>query len=116
MEDRISNHASTAKALAKKRNYSLPPSGGRDGGRGCVLNIIMEEKKNLALGKINFIMLAISMVIVVIGFVMMSGASSDTTQYNPEIFSAMRIKVAPVVCFVGFVSIIVGIMYRPKQK
>lgn len=76
----------------------------------------MEEKKNLALGKINFIMLAISMVIVVIGFVMMSGASSDTTQYNPEIFSAMRIKVAPVVCFVGFVSIIAGIMYRPKQK
>ena len=56
------------------------------------------------------------MVIVVIGLVMMSGASSDTTQYNPEIFSAMRIKVAPVVCFVGFVSIIAGIMYRPKQK
>ena len=87
---------------------------GEDGGRGR--HSFMEEKKNLALGKINFIMLAISMVIVVIGFVMMSGASSDTTQYNPEIFSAMRIKVAPVVCFVGFVSIIAGIMYRPKQK
>ena len=84
--------------------------------RGRFFFIKMEEKKNLALGKINFIMLAISMVIVVIGFVMMSGASSDTTQYNPEIFSAMRIKVAPVVCFVGFVSIIAGIMYRPKQK
>ena len=91
----------------------LPPYGG---GRGRGRHSFMEEKKNLALGKINFIMLAISMVIVVIGFVMMSGASSDTTQYNPEIFSAMRIKVAPVVCFVGFVSIIAGIMYRPKQK
>ena len=90
---------------------SLPT--GEGGGRG---RYSFMEKKNLALGKINFIMLAISMVIVVIGFVMMSGASSDTTQYNPEIFSAMRIKVAPVVCFVGFVSIIVGIMYRPKQK
>ena len=90
----------------------LPPYGG---GRGRGRYSFM-EKKNLALGKINFIMLAISMVIVVIGFVMMSGASSDTTQYNPEIFSAMRIKVAPVVCFVGFVSIIAGIMYRPKQK
>ena len=87
----------------------------QSGGRGRKYNM-EEEKKNLALGKINFIMLAISMVIVVIGLVMMSGASSDTTQYNPEIFSAMRIKVAPVVCFVGFVSIIAGIMYRPKQK
>ena len=74
------------------------------------------EKKNLALGKVNFIMLAISMVIVVIGFVLMSGASSDTTKYDPEIFSTMRIKVAPVICFVGFVSIIAGIMYRPKEK
>ena len=66
----------------------------------------MEEKKNLALGKINSIMLAISMVIVVIGFVMMSGASSDTTQYNPEIFSAMRIKVAPVFKFLFRVKLI----------
>lgn len=74
------------------------------------------EKKDLALGKINFIMLAISMVIVVIGFILMAGSSSDTTQYNPEIFSTMRIKVAPAICFIGFVSIIVSIMYRPKNK
>lgn len=73
------------------------------------------DKKNFALGKKNFIMLAISMIIVVIGFVLMSGASSDTTQYNPEIFNTMRTKVAPVICFIGFVSIIVGIMYRPKE-
>lgn len=74
------------------------------------------EKKNLALGKTNFIMLAVSMIIVIIGFVMMSGASSDEASYNPEIFSAMRVKVAPVVCFIGFVSIIAGIMYRPKES
>lgn len=75
----------------------------------------MEEKKNLALGKINFIMLAVSMCIVIIGFIMMSGASSDANTYNPEIFSAMRTKVAPAVCFIGFISIIAGIMYRPKK-
>lgn len=74
------------------------------------------EKKNLALGKTNFIMLAVSMIIVIIGFVLMSGASSDEASYNPEIFSAMRVKVAPVVCFIGFVSIIAGIMYRPKES
>lgn len=74
------------------------------------------EKKDFALGKINFIMLAASMVIVVIGFILMSGSSSTTEQYDPEIFNAMRTKVAPVVCFIGFVSIIAGIMYRPKEK
>lgn len=76
----------------------------------------MDNKKNLALGKVNFIMLAVSMVIVIIGFVLMSGSSSDVNQYNPEIFNATRTKVAPVVCLVGFLSIIAGIMYRPKDK
>lgn len=74
------------------------------------------DKKDLALGKINFIMLAVSMLIVVIGFLLMTGSSSDATHYNPEIFNAMRTKVAPAVCFIGFISIIVSIMYRPKNK
>lgn len=74
------------------------------------------DKQNFPFEEINFILIAISMVIVVIGFIMMSGASSDASNYNPEIFSTMRIKVAPAVCFIGFVSIIAGIMYRPKSS
>lgn len=74
------------------------------------------KKENLALGKVNFIMLAISMVIVVIGLILMSGSGSDAQNYDPEIFNSTRTKVAPVVCFIGFISIIAGIMYRPKQK
>lgn len=72
------------------------------------------ENKNFAFGKINFILIGCSMLIVVIGFLMMTGASSSTEQFAPEIFSDMRIKVAPVICLVGFLSIIVGIMYRKK--
>jgi hypothetical protein len=71
---------------------------------------------NFAFSKINFILIGISMVIVVIGFLLMIGASSDETNFNPEIFSDMRIKVAPVICLVGFLSVIFGIMYRPKNK
>ena len=66
---------------------------------------------NFAFSKINFILIGISMVIVVIGFLLMIGASSDETNFNPEIFSDMRIKVAPVICLVGFLSVIFGIMY-----
>lgn len=71
---------------------------------------------NFAFSKINFILIGISMVIVVIGFLMMIGASSDENTFNAEIFSDMRIKVAPIVCLVGFLSVICGIMYRPKNK
>ncbi len=72
--------------------------------------------KDFAFSKINFILIGISMVIVVIGFLMMIGASSDEKTFNAEIFSDMRIKVAPIVCLVGFLSVICGIMYRPKNK
>ena len=72
--------------------------------------------KDFAFSKINFILIGISMVIVVIGFLMMIGASSDENTFNREIFSDTRIKVAPIVCLVGFLSVICGIMYRPKNK
>lgn len=71
---------------------------------------------NFAFGKINFIMIGLSMVLVIIGFVMMTGASSTETHFDPEIFSATRISVAPMICLVGFLSIIAGIMYRPRKN
>ena len=74
------------------------------------------DKKILAFDKINFILLAVGMVIVIIGFVLMAGGESTDTQYDPEIFSTLHIKVAPVVCFIGFVSIIYAIIRKPKDK
>lgn len=73
------------------------------------------DKRNLAFGRMNFILLAIGMVIVILGFILMSGAGSNATTFNPDIFSTMRIKVAPVVCFVGFVSMVYGVLYRTKD-
>ena len=36
--------------------------------------------------------------------------------YDPDIFSVRRIKVAPVVCLLGFVSMIYAVVYKPKDK
>lgn len=74
------------------------------------------DKKNFAFDKINFILLAVGMAIVVLGFILMSGGSSTETGYNPDIFSVRRIKVAPVVCLVGFVSMIYAVIKKPKDK
>ena len=74
-----------------------------------------KDKRNFAFGRMNFILLAIGMAAVVIGFILMSGAGSNEHEFNPEIFSAIRIKVAPIVCFLGFIVMGCAIMYKPKD-
>jgi len=73
------------------------------------------DKKNFAFDKMNFVLLAVGMVIVVIGFLLMTGAGSSDTMYEPDIFSVRRIKVAPVVCLIGFVSMIYAVVRKPKD-
>lgn len=74
------------------------------------------DKKNLAFGRVNFILLAISMVVVIIGFILMGSTGSDENVFNPEIFNTMHIKVAPVVCFIGFIMMIYAVVYKTKDK
>lgn len=74
------------------------------------------DKQKFAFDKINFILLAVGMVVVVLGFILMTGPSSSETAFQPDIFSVRRIKVAPVVCFLGFVFMIYGVMRKPKIK
>ena len=74
------------------------------------------DKRNFAFDKVNFILLDIGMIVVIIGFVLMSGGGSTDEAYDPSIFSPMRIKVAPVVCLLGFVSMIYAIIRKPKDE
>lgn len=74
------------------------------------------DKRDFAFDKKNFIMLAIGMAVVVIGFLLMSGDGSTEHAFNPDIFSARRIKVAPLVCLAGFVFMIYAVVRRPKNK
>lgn len=74
------------------------------------------DKRNLAFDRTNFILLAIGFAVVVIGFILMSGPGSTEQSFNPDIFSFRRIKVAPVVCFIGFISMIYAIIRKPKDS
>ena len=73
------------------------------------------DKSNFAFDKVNFILLAVGMAIVVIGFLLMTGAGSSDSVYEPDIFSVRRIKVAPIVCLFGFVSMIYAVVRKPKE-
>lgn len=75
------------------------------------------DKKDFALGKINYIICAAALVIVIIGFFLMTGpATTIEGGFEPDIFSSRRIIVAPMVCFFGFLLMIAGILYRVKDE
>ena len=74
------------------------------------------DKRKFAFDKTNFILLAIGMLVVIVGFILMTGPSSTPTNFEPDIFSVRRIKVAPVVCLLGFVFMIYAVFRSPKDK
>lgn len=69
---------------------------------------------NLAFGKQNYLLTAVGMAIVILGFILMSGSGTTEEAFDPNIFSPLRIRVAPAICVVGYVLIIVAIMWRGK--
>lgn len=74
------------------------------------------SKEKFAFDKTNFILLAVGMAVVIIGFLLMTGPSSSATHFEPDIFSVRRIKVAPLVCLLGFVFMIYAVLRKPKNE
>ena len=74
------------------------------------------DKSNFAFGKQNYILLIIGVVAIVLGFILMGGPGSTETHFEPEIFSFRRIKLAPTICFAGFIFVIYAIMHKSKNK
>ena len=71
----------------------------------------------MVFGKKNYILLAISVGIIILGLLLMSGGgSADNPEFTAEIFSTRRIVVAPIVTLVGFLLIIYAIMAKPKSS
>jgi hypothetical protein len=65
---------------------------------------------------LNSILIAISVVIIIVGFALMTGEPSGATAYNPDIFSFRRITVGPMISLFGFLVMIVAILYKPRTK
>jgi uncharacterized membrane protein len=74
------------------------------------------EKNQFAFGKENFIFLAISVLIIVIGFILMSGGkTTEETGFDTRIFDTRRIVIAPIVTMIGFIMVIYAIFKKPKE-
>ena len=73
------------------------------------------DKQKFAFDKTNFILLGVGMLIIILGFLLMTGSGSTEGYFEPDIFSVRRIKVAPAICLFGFVFMIYGILRKPKK-
>lgn len=72
---------------------------------------------NSTFGKQNYMIFIAGIIILVLGYLLMIGGGSDDPNiFNPAIFDAQRITIAPMVCLAGFITIIVAIMWRPKSN
>ncbi len=77
----------------------------------------MEQKETEnVFGKVNYIILLVGLVLIIVGYVLMSGEGSTLTAYNPDIFSNLRIRVAPVICLTGYLLTIYGVIYISKSR
>ncbi len=77
----------------------------------------MSNETNFALPKQNLMLIAIGFVIIVIGFLLMSGeGTSEGGAFNPEIFSFTRITLAPMIVLFGFVFEIFAIAWIRKPE
>ncbi len=74
------------------------------------------SNNTFAFSKINYILLAVGIAIILVGFYLMSGDGTTEAAFNPDIFSDTRIKVAPMVSLFGFVFIIVAILWPSKKE
>jgi len=77
-----------------------------------------ENKLNLqlAFGPINYILMVVGIVILAIGYILLSGGGSDDPNiFNPAMFDSRRLTVAPILIVLGFVVEIFAIMFKGKK-
>lgn len=74
------------------------------------------ESYNFPLGKSNFIIIAVALAMIVVGFALISGGATTDGSFNPEIFSTTRIIIGPLLAFLGFIAVGFGIMWGGKKK
>ena len=77
------------------------------------------ENKNFdfVFGKTNYILMVAGIIILALGYILLSGGGSDDPNvFNPEMFDTRRMFVAPVMIFVGFLVEVLAIMYKSPSK
>ncbi|MAH81643.1 MAG: hypothetical protein CMC21_00125 [Flavobacteriaceae bacterium] len=80
------------------------------------MKYIKSTRKDFLFKKSNYKWLFISIIIIIIGFILMSGGGSkDPNFFNENIFNFRRIRLSPTIVLIGFVIAIYSIIKSPKK-
>ncbi|WP_293874178.1 DUF3098 domain-containing protein [Flavobacterium sp.] len=75
-----------------------------------------EQKPDFLFDKVNYKILLIGIVVIALGFILMSGGGSDNPKvFSEDIFSFRRIRLAPTIVLIGFGIIIFSIFKKNKS-
>ena len=75
-----------------------------------------QEKPDFIFGKANYKIMLIGLVVIAVGFILMSGGGSDDPNvFNPEIYNFRRIRLAPTLVLIGFGIQIYAILFGRKE-
>lgn len=81
------------------------------------MNMDQKKYRPFLYGKTNLIILVVSLLLVVLGYILMAGGDSpDGVSFNPEVFSTTRIRIAPMLCTIGYIGILAAILYKGKHE
>lgn len=76
----------------------------------------LSTEEQMAFGKSNYVMMAIGALVILIGFILMSGgASEDPAIFNEGVFSFRRLTLAPILTMGGFGLVAYAILKKPKK-
>ncbi len=78
-------------------------------------DINSKDNSGFVFTKKNYILLGISLGIIALSFILMGGATNDDpTQFNEAIYSFRRIRLAPIMFFIGIGVAVYSIFKKTK--
>lgn len=75
-----------------------------------------KRKATYPLGKINFILMGICLLLIIIGLWLMTGSANVGDTFNNDLFESSRVTTGPIIAFLGFVLMAFAIIYRKKDN
>ncbi|WP_329806963.1 DUF3098 domain-containing protein [Flavobacterium facile] len=74
------------------------------------------NKQEFLFGANNYKILIIGLVVIALGFILMSGGSNENPNvFNEEVYNFRRIRLAPTVVLIGFGITIYSILAKSKK-
>ncbi|WP_396198122.1 DUF3098 domain-containing protein [Flavobacterium sp.] len=75
------------------------------------------KKPEFLFSATNYKILIIGLVVIALGFILMSGGANENPNvFNEDVYSFRRIRLAPTVVLIGFVITIYSIIKKSKSE